>query len=159
MFLDWFTILQSRFSATPCINLYPTTACDAKNDNRKQNTLRKCLELSIKDFYCVFVRTEINLIAFSGPRNCVNTQYAALSGAMSTLFWQSDTKDVFMFKIFHCSAVSWLSNYKLRILVACESSWINNTCKSCYCIPQQYLLKLKLEWVYILWIQKKTKQR
>ena len=34
------------------------------------------------DFYCVFVRTEINLIAFSGPRNCVNTQYAALSGAM-----------------------------------------------------------------------------
>ena len=36
------------------------------------------------DFYCVFVRTEINLIAFSGPRNCVNTQYAALSGAMYT---------------------------------------------------------------------------
>ena len=34
------------------------------------------------DFYCVFVGTEINLIAFSGPRNCVNTQYAALSGAM-----------------------------------------------------------------------------
>ena len=24
---------------TPCINLYPTTACDAKNDNRKQNTI------------------------------------------------------------------------------------------------------------------------
>ena len=44
--------------------------------------LRKSSELSIKDFYCVFVRTEINLIAFSGPRNCVNTQYAALSGAM-----------------------------------------------------------------------------
>ena len=38
--------------------------------------------MSIKDFYCVFVRTEINLIAFSGPRNCVNKQYAALSGAM-----------------------------------------------------------------------------
>ena len=86
MFLDWFTLLQTRFSATPCINLYPTTACDAKNDNRKQNTIAsyatKCLELSIKDFYCVFVRTEINLIAFSGPRTCVNTQYAALSGAM-----------------------------------------------------------------------------
>ena len=89
MFLDWFTILQTRFSTTPCINLYPTTACDAKNDNRKQNTIAsyatKCLELSIKDFYCVFVRTEINLIAFSGPRTCVNTQYAALSGAMSPL--------------------------------------------------------------------------
>ena len=38
--------------------------------------------MSIKDFYCVFVRTEMNLIVFSGPRNCVNTQYAALSGAM-----------------------------------------------------------------------------
>ena len=44
--------------------------------------LRKSSELSIKDFYCVFVRTEMNLIAFSGPRNCINTQYAALSGAM-----------------------------------------------------------------------------
>ena len=69
-----------------CIKLYPTTACDAKNDNRKLNTivhtLRKSSELSIKDFYCVFVRTEMNLIAFSGSRNCVNTQYAALSGDM-----------------------------------------------------------------------------
>ena len=86
MFLDWFTIKLTRFGATPCINLYPTTACDAKNDNRKLNTiasyLRKSLELSIKDFYCVFVRTEMIFIAFSGPRNCVNTQYAALSGAM-----------------------------------------------------------------------------
>ena len=45
--------------------------------------LRKSSELSIKDFYCVFVCTEMNLIAFSGPRNCVNMQYAALSGAMS----------------------------------------------------------------------------
>ena len=53
-----------------------------KNDNRKQNTIQKSSELSIKDFYCVFVRTEINLIAFSGPLNCVYTQYAALSGAM-----------------------------------------------------------------------------
>ena len=63
------------------MNLYPTIACDAKNDNQ----LRKSSELSIKDFYCVFVRTEIDLIAFSGPRNCVSTQYAALSGAMSTV--------------------------------------------------------------------------
>ena len=38
--------------------------------------------MSIKDFYCVFVHTEMNLIAFSHSRNCVNTQYAALSGAM-----------------------------------------------------------------------------
>ena len=38
--------------------------------------------MSIKNFYCVFVRTENNLIAFLGPSNCVNTQYAALSGAM-----------------------------------------------------------------------------
>ena len=71
----------------PCINLYPTTICDAKNDKGKLNTIAsyatKSLELSIKDFYCVFVRTEMNLNAFSGPRNCVNTQYAALSGAMN----------------------------------------------------------------------------
>ena len=86
MFLDWFTIKLTRFGATPCINFYPTTACDGKNENRKLNTLvsyvTKKSKLSIKDFYCVFVRTEINLIAFSGPRNCVFTQYAALSGAM-----------------------------------------------------------------------------
>ena len=30
-----------------------------------------------------FVRTEMNLIAFLVPSNCVNTQYAALSGAMA----------------------------------------------------------------------------
>ena len=70
----------------PCINLYPTATCDAKNDKRKLNTIAsyttKSLELSIKDFFCVFVRTEMNLNAFSGLRNCINTQYAALSGAM-----------------------------------------------------------------------------
>ena len=33
-------------------------------------------------FYCVFVRTEMNLIAVLGLSNCINTQYAALSGAM-----------------------------------------------------------------------------
>ena len=33
----------------------------------------KCV-MRIKDFYCVFVRFAMNLIAFSGPRNCVNTQ-------------------------------------------------------------------------------------
>ena len=86
MFLDWFTIKLTRFGATPCINLYQTTACDAKNNNRKLYTIAsyatKSSELSIKDFYCVFVRKDMNLIAFSGPRNCVNTQYAALSGAM-----------------------------------------------------------------------------
>ena len=65
----------------------PKNRFNAKNDNRKLNTIAsyatKTSELSIKDFYCVFVRTEMNLIAFSGPRNCVNTQYAALSGAMA----------------------------------------------------------------------------
>ena len=45
----------------------------------------KSLELSIKDFYCIFVRTEKNLIAFLGPSNCINTQCSALSGAMDNL--------------------------------------------------------------------------
>ena len=54
-----------------------------KNNNRKSaSTLTKQLELRIKEFYCVLVRLAMNLIAFSGPRNCVNTQYAALSRAM-----------------------------------------------------------------------------
>ena len=42
-----------------------------KNNNRKLKTIAsyvtKKLELSIKDFYCVFERTGINLIVFSGP--------------------------------------------------------------------------------------------
>ena len=54
-----------------------------KNNNCKPaSMLTKQLELRIKDFYCIFVRFAMNLIAFSGPRNCVNTQYAALSRAM-----------------------------------------------------------------------------
>ena len=69
----------------PCINVYPTIASVVyKNGNRKASYARKSSELSIKNFYCVFVRTENNLIAFLGPSNCVNTQYAALSGAMHT---------------------------------------------------------------------------
>ena len=51
---------------------------------QQRHTLRKSSELCIKDFYWVFVRTETDLIAFSGPQNCVNMQYAALSGAMVT---------------------------------------------------------------------------
>ena len=37
----------------------------------------------------------MNLIAFSGPRNCVNTQYAALSGAMITQLL--DSKGQYLF--------------------------------------------------------------
>ena len=44
------------------------------------HTLQESSELSIKDFYCVFVRTEMNLIAFSGPRNCVNMQHILIWG-------------------------------------------------------------------------------
>ena len=70
-----------------CINLYPTIASVVcKNSNRKPNTIGSYAmissELGINDFYGGFVRTEMNLIAFSGPSNCVNKQYAALSGAM-----------------------------------------------------------------------------
>ena len=49
----------------------------------------KSSELSIKDFYCVFVHTEMNLIAFLGPSDCVNTQYAALCGAMLHILGKS----------------------------------------------------------------------
>ena len=61
------------------------------NGNHKPSTIAqyamKSLELSIKDFYCVFVCTEMNLIAFLGPSHWVNTQYAALSGAMMDETW------------------------------------------------------------------------
>ena len=39
MFLDWLTIKLTRFGTTPCINLYPTTVCDVKNDNRNLKTI------------------------------------------------------------------------------------------------------------------------
>ena len=67
----------------------PTTACDTKNDNRKLNTLAsyatKKSGIEYQGFLLRFCHTEMNLIAFSSPRNCVNTQYAALSGAMLIL--------------------------------------------------------------------------
>ena len=64
----------------PCIYVYLTIANVVyKFGNRKASYAMK------KSFYCVFVRTENNLIAFLGPSNCVNTQYAALSGAMNKL--------------------------------------------------------------------------
>ena len=47
--------------------------------------LRKSSELSIRDLHCIFVYIEMNLIALSGPINCVNMQYTALSGAMCTV--------------------------------------------------------------------------
>ena len=51
--------------------------CEKQQSQTEYNSFipyKKSSELGIKVFYCVFVRTEINLIAFSGPRNCVNTQ-------------------------------------------------------------------------------------
>ena len=68
------------------INLYQTTACDAKNDNRKLNTIAsyatKKFEIEYQGFLLRFCTHRMDLIAFSRSRNCVNTQYAALSGAM-----------------------------------------------------------------------------
>ena len=36
--------------------------------------LLKSSEFSTKDFNCIFVHTEMHLIVFFGPSNCVNTQ-------------------------------------------------------------------------------------
>ena len=59
--------------------LFSVTGRTAKNGVVYKNNYRKpastlTKQLHIKDFYCVFVRFAMNLIAFSGPRNCVNTQ-------------------------------------------------------------------------------------
>ena len=75
-----------------CINLYLTAACNAKNDNRKLNTIgsyaTKMFGIEYQGFKLRFCthRNEFNCVfTFSGPRNCVNTQYTALSGAMDPL--------------------------------------------------------------------------
>ena len=74
----------------PCKNLYPTIACVVcKNSNSKRNTIAKYAMKKfgigyqgvLFPFYCVFVRTEMNLFVFSDPSNCVNIQYTALAGA------------------------------------------------------------------------------
>ena len=56
-----------------------------KNDNRKASYAMKKFGIEYQEFLLRFVSTENNLIAFLGPSNCVNTQYAALSGAMVKL--------------------------------------------------------------------------
>ena len=60
-----------------CINEYPTTACDAKNDNRKLNTIAsyatKKFGIEYQGFLLRFC-THRNEFVFSGSRNCVNTQ-------------------------------------------------------------------------------------
>ena len=79
----WFTNKYTGFGALHFINLYPTIVFERQLQTEYNGvTLQKSLKLRIKDFNCVFVRTEINLIAFLCPGNSVNTQYAALSGAM-----------------------------------------------------------------------------
>ena len=78
------------------INLYPTTACNAKNDKSKLNTIAsyttKKFGIEYQGFRLHFWTTEMNLNAFSGPQNCVNTQYAALSGAMFTYHDNKETR-------------------------------------------------------------------
>ena len=65
----------------PCINVYPTIASVVyKNGNRKASYAMKKFGIEYQEFLLRFVRTENN--AFLGPSNCVNRQYAALSGAM-----------------------------------------------------------------------------
>ena len=49
---------------------------------KKSTTFWDNPRINAHDFYWVFVRTELNLIAFFCSSKCVNTQYAALSGAM-----------------------------------------------------------------------------
>ena len=76
MFLDWFTILYTRLRNTPIRNHKPNTIVQYANEK---------LGIEYQGFLFVFVRTEMNLIAFLSPSNRVNTQYAALSGAMSPI--------------------------------------------------------------------------
>ena len=69
-----------------CINLYPTTACDAKNDNRKLNTIASYATKKFRIEYQGFL---LRFCTHRNEFNCVFRftkllKYAALSGAMGT---------------------------------------------------------------------------
>ena len=69
-----------------CINEYPTTACDAKNNNRKLNTIAS---YATKKFGIEYQGFLLRFCTHRNEFNCVFRftklrKYAALSGAMQS---------------------------------------------------------------------------
>ena len=84
MFLDWFTIKLTRFGATPCINLYPTTACDAKNNNRKLKTLAS---YATKKYGIEYQGFLLRFCTHRNEFNCVLRSTKLRKYAIRSLIW------------------------------------------------------------------------
>ena len=69
---------------TPCINLYPTTACDAKNDNRKQNTIAS---YAMKKFGIEYQGFLLRFCTHRNYFNCVFRSTKLRKYAIRSLIW------------------------------------------------------------------------
>ena len=72
---------------TPCINLYPTTACDAKNDNRKQNTIAS---YAMKKFGIEYQGFLLRFCTHRNYFNCVFRSTKLSKYAIRSLIWSYD---------------------------------------------------------------------
>ena len=69
---------------TPCINLYPTTACDAKNNNRKQNTIAS---YAMKKFGIEYQGFLLRFCTHRNYFNCVFRSTKLRKYAIRSLIW------------------------------------------------------------------------
>ena len=69
---------------TPCINLFPTTAFDAKNDNRKQNTIAS---YAMKKFGIEYQGFLLRFCTHRNYFNCVFRSTKLRKYAIRSLIW------------------------------------------------------------------------
>ena len=74
---------------TTCINLYPTTACDAKNDNRKQNTIASyaIASYAMKKFGIEYQGFLLRFCTHRNYFNCVFRSTKLRKYAIRSLIW------------------------------------------------------------------------
>ena len=68
----------------PCINLFPTTACDAKNDNRKLNTIAS---YATKKFGIEYQGFLLRFCTHRNEFNCVFSSTKLHKYAIHSLIW------------------------------------------------------------------------
>ena len=71
----------------PCINLYPTTACDAKNDNRKLKTIAS---YATKKFGIEYQGFLLRFCTHRNEFNCVLRSTKLRKYAIHSLIWSYD---------------------------------------------------------------------
>ena len=74
-----------------CINLYPTTACDAKTDNRKLNTIASYAR---KKFGIAYEGFLLRFCTHRNEFNCVFRSTKLRKYAIRSLIWSYDTSDM-----------------------------------------------------------------